>query len=336
MEWLDKMNLAIDYIETNITQKVDYAKVASIACCSLPRFQSMFAFITDITPSEYGRRRRMALSADELVNSKTKVIDLSFKYGYESPEAFARSFKAFHGIPPSAVRKFGKYTQYPRISFQIKITGGHFAMETTAQFEAYKNILLKMEIIELPETLKIAGLTSKELPNFGNIEVYKEKYNAHVVNKHSPYTEIGISSNLCNGGWYTFGCQVDSIDVLPDGLIGFDTGLKRFASLTFRVQPGGDLVGGADGPGEGMNMATEYLENMWLPKNKDRVCNHQIVERAGHRGHCFEIMKSEANYRITNLPTEGLENSYCLYYWIEVYKTRVQDDPEMCFYIPLK
>ena len=331
MEWLSKMNSVIDYIETNIAGKIDYETAASIACYSLSRFQSMFMFITDITLSEYVRKRRMALSAEELIKNKSKIIDLAFKYGYESPEAFTRSFKAFHGISPMAARKYGKYIDYPRISFQLKITGGHFTMETT-QFEMYKDILIKMEIIELSDTLKLAGLTSEGLPNFQNIDIFHEKYKPLMADRHTPYTEVGISSNICKNGWYTFGCQVDSIDDLPNGLIGFDTGLRRFACLTFRVQPGGDLVGDDDGPGEGMNLANEYLTNEWIPKNKDIMYNYQF--RDNH--HVFEIKKAEKEYRLVNLPTEEVEDCYYLTYWIEVYKTNIQDDPEMCFYIPLK
>jgi AraC-like DNA-binding protein len=330
MEWLNKMNGAIDYIELNINEKIDYAQAASIACCSLSRFQNMFLFITDVTPAEYARRRRMALSANELISSDIKIIDLSFKYGYESPEAFTRSFKAFHGISPSDARKFGKYIDYPRISFHIKITGGHFIMENTTQFEVYKDILVKMEIIELPETLKFAGVTNEGLENFHNIGVYNDKYKPLMADRHTPYTEIGLSSNICRKIWYAFGCQVDSIDNLPDGLIGLDTGLNKFACLTFRVQPGGDLVGGDDGPGDGMKMAGEYLSNVWIPKNKDMMYNYQL------NNHYCEILKKEKEYRLANTSAEGLENSYWLSYWIEVYKADISDDPEMCFYLPLK
>ena len=331
MEWLNKMNNAIDYIEANIFEKIDYIQAANIACCSLSRFQNMFLFITDITPSEYVRGRRMVLSADELIGSDIKIIDLSFRYGYESPEAFTRSFKAFHGISPSDARKFRRYADYPRISFHIKITGGHFTMENTAQFEVYKDILVKMEIIELPETLKFAGVTNENLENFQNIGVYHENYKPLMSDKHTmPYTEIGLSSNICKNSWYAFGCQVDSIDGLPDGLVGLDTGLKKFACLMFRVQPGGDLVGGDDGPGDGMQKAGEYLENVWIPKNKDKLYNHRLNNR-----HC-EVLKSEKEYRLTNISAEGLENSYWLSYWIEVYKAKIDEDPEMCFYLPLK
>ena len=202
-------------------------------------------------------------------------------------------------------------------------------METTAQFEVYKDILVKMEIIELPETLKMAGVHSEGLPNFQNIGVYHEKYKPLMEDKHTPYTEVGVS--FCNSerGLYIFGCQVDSIDGLPEGLCGLDTGMSKFACLTFRVQPGGDLVGGADGPGDGMNLANEYLLNEWVPKNKEKVYNN-------FHAAMFRINQSEKPFRILNIPMEDVETYYNLSYWIEVYKVNISDDPEMCYYIPLK
>lgn len=130
MQWLEKINDAISYIEAHLNEQIDYQKAAEIACCSLSRFQRMFTFATDITLSEYVRCRRMSLAAKDLLNSDIKIIDLAQKYHYESPEAFTRVFQAFHGIPPTSTRKIGIHTDYPRISFQIRINGGHFNMGT--------------------------------------------------------------------------------------------------------------------------------------------------------------------------------------------------------------
>ncbi len=130
MEWLDKMNDALRYIESHIEEKIDYAEIARIACCSMSRFQRMFTFATDITISEYVRRRRMSLSAYELLDSDIKIIDLALKYGYESPEAFTRAFQTFHGVSPTSVRKLGIHNDYPPISFKITINGGNFNMGT--------------------------------------------------------------------------------------------------------------------------------------------------------------------------------------------------------------
>jgi len=126
----EKINEAIEYIESNLTEKIDYTKAARISCCSLNKFQRLFLFATEITISEYVRRRRMTLAAEELLKSDIKVIDLALKYSYESPESFTRAYQAFHGYPPSATRKFGVYNKYCKISLQIKINGGDLSMKT--------------------------------------------------------------------------------------------------------------------------------------------------------------------------------------------------------------
>ena len=74
--------------------------------------------------TEYIRRRRLTLAAIELQNKDVKVIDLSLKYGYDSPVSFSRAFQALHGITPTKARTDGVTLKaYPRISFQISIKG---------------------------------------------------------------------------------------------------------------------------------------------------------------------------------------------------------------------
>lgn len=141
MEWLDHMNQAISYIEENLNEKMDYNQVARIAYCSVYHFQRMFSYMAGIPLAEYVRRRRMTLAAFELQSSDIKIIDLALKYGYDSPEAFARAFQLLHGITPSRARKPGVIIKaYPRISFQITIKGDsemNYKTEQKDEFEVY-------------------------------------------------------------------------------------------------------------------------------------------------------------------------------------------------------
>lgn len=124
MNWLDRMNAAVDYMEENIDSEIDYHEIAKKACSSLYQFQRIFSFVVNISMSEYIRRRRMTLAAFELQNSEVKVIDIAIKYGYDSPEAFARAFQVMHGVSPTMARISGtKLKAYPRITFQISIKG---------------------------------------------------------------------------------------------------------------------------------------------------------------------------------------------------------------------
>lgn len=125
MEWSDRMNSAIDYIEKNLDDSVNINEAAKAACCSSFHFQRMFFAIIGITPAEYVRRRRLTLAATELAVGNAKVIDIALKYGYESPNAFTRAFRNMHGINPREVRTSGvKLSAYHRVFFHVEIKGG--------------------------------------------------------------------------------------------------------------------------------------------------------------------------------------------------------------------
>ncbi len=123
MEWIDRLNDALAYMENNLDAEVSYDEAARLACSSLYHFQRMFSYIAGVSPAEYMRRRRMTCAALELQNG-AKVLDVALRYGYESPTSFNRAFQAVHGVTPSAAQKPGALLKaYPRISFQISIKG---------------------------------------------------------------------------------------------------------------------------------------------------------------------------------------------------------------------
>ena len=124
MDWLARMNATMDYVEENLCGEIDYAVLERLACCSAHTFFKMFSYVADVSLAEYIRRRRLTLAALELQGGGVKVIDVALKYGYESPTSFARAFSALHGLTPTQAKKGGaELKAYPRISFQMAITG---------------------------------------------------------------------------------------------------------------------------------------------------------------------------------------------------------------------
>ncbi len=124
MNWLDRMNLALDYIEDNLDNDIDYKKIAQIAHTSEYHFPRMFSSISGISLSEYIRRRRLTLAAFDIQKSDIRIIDVGVKYGYESADSFSRAFQKIHGIKPSEARNEGVHLKaFPRISFQLLIKG---------------------------------------------------------------------------------------------------------------------------------------------------------------------------------------------------------------------
>lgn len=124
MNWDEKINKTINYIEENLDSKIDLDKAANIMCQSTISFLRTFSMIMNMSINEYIRRRRMTLAAIELRNSSAKVIDIAMKFGYESPESFTRAFKEIHGISPSVARKSGeRLNLFPRITCLLSVKG---------------------------------------------------------------------------------------------------------------------------------------------------------------------------------------------------------------------
>ena len=125
MDLLKNMNGALMYIEENLTNDIDFKEVARMAFCSEYHFKRMFSFLAGITLSEYIRRRRMTLSSIELQDREARVVDVALKYGYNSPNSYARAFQQVHGITPyEAKHHRHSLKAYPRMTFQLTIRGG--------------------------------------------------------------------------------------------------------------------------------------------------------------------------------------------------------------------
>lgn len=124
MEWVEKLNEAVGYMEEHLTDEIDYEQLGRIACCSSYHFQRMFAYMAGVPLSEYIRRRKMSLAAVDLQEKGAKIIDVAAKYGYSSPTAFNRAFQSVHGIAPSAVKSEGvSVKSFPPISIKITVKG---------------------------------------------------------------------------------------------------------------------------------------------------------------------------------------------------------------------
>jgi len=153
------MNEVLDYIEANLADEIDFDEISKIACCSSGMFQRMFSKIIGISLSEYIRRRKLSIAALELKSGNTKVIDLAFKYGYESADAFTIAFKRLHGITPASVKNPDmKIKLYPRLNFSISIKGDIGMDYKIIERESFKVIGKSIETKEMsPDISKMWG-----------------------------------------------------------------------------------------------------------------------------------------------------------------------------------
>ncbi len=137
MNWIIGMQESLDYIEEHLTEEIDYETLAAQSFSSSYHFQRSFSLLCGYTVGEYIRMRRLTLAGAELATSDAKVIDVAMKYGYESPDSFAKAFYKFHGVLPSQVRKNKiQLKSFSRFVLKFSLEGGtvmNYRMETKPQ-----------------------------------------------------------------------------------------------------------------------------------------------------------------------------------------------------------
>ncbi len=123
--WIEAFQKSIDFIEQNLTEKPDIETIAGQAALSAFYYQRIFGALCSMTVGEYIRARRMTLAAQELNRNDVKVIDVAVKYGYDSPDSFAKAFQKFHGITPSQAKESGaSLKSFAPLHIKITMEGG--------------------------------------------------------------------------------------------------------------------------------------------------------------------------------------------------------------------
>ncbi|WP_077619525.1 AraC family transcriptional regulator [Bacillus sinesaloumensis] len=144
MSWLESLQHAIDYMEDHMLEDVSIEDIAKRANASPFHFQRTFSILTDITVGDYLRRRRLTLAAEELLRTNKKIIDLAYKYGYDTPEAFTKAFRKQHGVTPSDIRKgIGKLQSYSRLVIQVSLKGANPVKYRIVEKEGFKAVGVK-------------------------------------------------------------------------------------------------------------------------------------------------------------------------------------------------
>lgn len=147
MEWTACLKKAIEYIERHLLEDLAVNQIAQEVYISPFYFQKGFKVMTGITMTEYIRNRRLYLSALDIIADKGKIIDLAFKYGYESPESFSKAFSRFHGVSPTQLRgDASKIRPYLPLKISILISGGIEMDYVVEKMEAFQLIGFKKKV----------------------------------------------------------------------------------------------------------------------------------------------------------------------------------------------
>lgn len=261
MEWIERLNSAVAYMEEHMTGTVSYDKAAQIACCSTFHFQRMFAYIAGVPLSEYIRRRRMSLAVADLQNGE-KIVDVALKYGYESPTAFNRAFRSVHGTAPSQAKKPGvRVKAFPPISFKITVKG-----DTAMDYRIEKKGPIRIVGIsqqldkEWEKNFRTVPKMWMKASLFGTVKKLAEMQN----NPELPGV-LGVTFCDKEDDWrYYIAAATDEKEVGK-----FEQ--REIPAATWAIFPG-------EGPSEGIQALEKRIITEWLPSSGFEYGNAPDIE----------------------------------------------------------
>ncbi|MGK5694075.1 AraC family transcriptional regulator [Streptomyces sp. URMC 128] len=121
---LERLNQAMEHIDRHLDGSVDGAELARIATTSEYHLRRMFSALAGMPLSEYVRRRRLTVAGAEVLAGDETLLEIAVRYGYGSGEAFARAFRAMHGVGPGQARRTGAaLVSQPRLTFRLTVEG---------------------------------------------------------------------------------------------------------------------------------------------------------------------------------------------------------------------
>lgn len=231
--WIEEFQASIDFIERNLTDEPDIETIAAKAALSPFYYQRIFGALCGMTVGEYIRARRMTLAAQELNGRDVKVIDVAVRYGYDSPDSFAKAFQKFHGITPSQAREKGALLRsFAPMHIKVTMEGGtmlDYKIVEKAQFTVvgvkrrFNDETSYQEVPKFWDEWMAQGENRPVMGAFGVCsEMNGKDFEYWIADLYMPWGDIpeGCETLVIPGGlWAVFGCK----GPLPDNFQKLNT-----------------------------------------------------------------------------------------------------------------
>lgn len=200
------LNEIIDYLENNLTNQIDTKKLAKKLGLNNFIMQRVFSIVTNITITEYVRKRRLSLAYEDIKLTDEKIIDIALKYGYDSHISFTRSFKNEFGITPSNLRKTKEdnYKIFPRIKFGSEFKSKYIINYKIKNIKAFTIYGRKVSAKTFDDLhYKIRELY-KEIKNDGTYDLFSKNGIYALTYDKDDFHNYMVGSTLRNDKYYEY------------------------------------------------------------------------------------------------------------------------------------
>ena len=271
MEWLTFVRTAIEYMENHLTDDIGVEDVAKKVYLSPFFLQKGFSLMTGYGIGEYIRSRRLYQAALDLKNTDDKVIDIAFRYCYETPESFTKAFSRFHDATPSQVRGGAGINVFLPLTIKFSVNGGD-------QMNYKITPMFPFKVIGFQKVFDMETAYA-EIPKFWDEICEKYAYNVYQGNEPANAYEKALVDN-CIG---EYGVCIDDVGEgkfryliagrytggeVPDGMATYEFPRGEWAVF--------DCIGPLP---ESLQSVNTRIFREWLPGNPEfEICGNANVE----------------------------------------------------------
>lgn len=271
MEWLTGIRTAIDFMERHLEENVSVQDVADRVFLSPFFLQRGFTLMTGYGIGEYLRSRRLYQAALDLRETEDKVIDIAFRYCYETLESFTKAFSRFHGATPSQVRGGAPFRVFLPLTINLTLQGGN-------QMDFKITPMFPFKLIGFQKVFDMETAYA-EIPKFWDEICEKYAYNVYAGNAPANPYEQALMDN-CIG---EYGVCIDDLGgsrfrYLIAGK--YTGGLVPEGMVVYEFPRGEWAVFNCVGPiPEALQSVNTRIFREWLPGNPDyELCGNATVE----------------------------------------------------------
>lgn len=266
MNYYAVLEQAIVFIEENLYNEIHIEDVAESTGYSHYHLSRLFHVVLGESLSNYIKKRRMAVSAKDLLYTEKRVLDLAMENGFQSSEAFSRAFKAIYGVSPA----------YYRSNQQDMFIGSKKVLKPELIRHIDKNITVKPKIVSMCEVntagfLQKINIKNNSLPELWNRLRKIQNQIPNVLSDNKGYGICDTKLSFYDEGKdvmfrYLVGVGVSSYDRLPENLARKTLKAGKYAVFTHT----GSL--------SNISKTYDYIWGTWFLSTKEQLDSREDFE----------------------------------------------------------
>jgi len=276
---------SINYIETNLKSNVELEQIAKVAGYSIPHFYRVFSAIVGCPVKEYVRKRKLSNAMFDVVTSKRNITEIAFDYGFESHEAFTRSFKLTYGWPPSSFRKSQvEPNLYEKINLLSRNNeDGVIILKPEIICKDERLLLGIARKINQSENIKF-GLLSKVKTEFTEmVNTIENRVNSELYYAVYDYNPDDISKEDDEINYTYFYCvEVSEYKNIPAGMVKKVLPQAKYAIFNYNTK--NNTLNG-----EKLSQSIyDYIDGIWLPNSGFELAETPDYEVINENENCID------------------------------------------------